>query len=171
MRESISQCFFLPLRVPYPMWQSIRRGFADPDDSEETTFTPSPPRPPLNCSATSRLLIQSKIYDQVVGKILDRAASISVGNPLRGEDEGHAGTCMGPLVSGPQRDKVLGFISRVRRPGRHFYRRTRCCFSRLCLLMLRSLASVARSTSQPFMSVTLASVVLSVGVRRKGLDC
>ncbi|CAN0031366.1 unnamed protein product, partial [Ectocarpus sp. 13 AM-2016] len=65
------------------------------------------------CSATSRLLLHSKIHDKVVAKILERAASVTVGGPLRGDDKEAEGTCMGPLVSGPQRDKVLGFISRA----------------------------------------------------------
>lgn len=73
-------------------------------------------------SATSRLLLHSNIHDKVVAKILERAASVTVGGPLRGDDKTADGTCMGPLdgtcmgplVSGPQRDKVLGFISRVR---------------------------------------------------------
>ncbi|CAM9460686.1 unnamed protein product [Ectocarpus sp. 6 AP-2014] len=65
------------------------------------------------CSATSRLLLHSKIHDKVVAKILERAASVTVGGPLRGDDKEAEGTCMGPLVSGPQRDKVLGFVSRA----------------------------------------------------------
>lgn len=72
----------------------------------------APHEPP---SATSRLLLHSKIHDKVVAKILERAASVTVGDPLRGDEKELEGTCMGPLVSGPQRDKVLGFISRVRR--------------------------------------------------------
>ncbi|CAM9216597.1 unnamed protein product [Choristocarpus tenellus] len=42
--------------------------------------------------------------------VLKRVAKISVGDPLREE---MSDTCMGPLVSGTQRDKVLGFISRA----------------------------------------------------------
>ena len=69
-------------------------------------------------SATSRLLLHKNIHDKVVAKILERAGRVSVGDPLRDdkdndEKEGEGATCMGPLVSGPQRDKVLGFISRV----------------------------------------------------------
>lgn len=60
-------------------------------------------------SATSRLLLHDKIHDEVMEKVLKRTATVSVGDPLRGE----GGSFMGPLVSGPQRDKVLGFISRV----------------------------------------------------------
>lgn len=63
-------------------------------------------------SATSRLLVQSKIYDQVVSSVVDRASRISVGDPMRrGRDA--PGPCMGPLVSGPQKEKVLGFVTRV----------------------------------------------------------
>ncbi|CAN0270524.1 unnamed protein product [Pylaiella littoralis] len=65
------------------------------------------------CSATSRLLLHSNIHDEVVAKVLERAASVTVGDPLRGDDKEATGQCMGPLVSGPQKDKVLGFISRA----------------------------------------------------------
>lgn len=64
-------------------------------------------------SATSRLLVQSKIYDEVVSAVVERAKAISIGNPMRrGEDA--PGPCMGPLVSASQRDRVLGFVKRVR---------------------------------------------------------
>lgn len=92
---------------------------------------PSPASHPafllLHPSATSRLLLHKSIHDKVVAKILERAASVSVGDPLRGDEEeggAKAVACMGPLVSGPQRDKVLGFISRVRR-GRQNRERAR----------------------------------------------
>eukprot|EP00903_Cladosiphon_okamuranus_P008338 g8021.t1 len=65
------------------------------------------------CSATSRLLLHKNIHDKVVAKILERAGRVSVGSPLRGDKEAEGATCMGPLVSGPQRDKVLGFVSRA----------------------------------------------------------
>ncbi|CAN0526030.1 unnamed protein product, partial [Laminaria digitata] len=65
------------------------------------------------CSATSRVLLHSSIYDKVVEKIVEKAATISVGDPFRGEDKEAKGTCMGPLVSGTQRDKVQGFVERV----------------------------------------------------------
>lgn len=71
----------------------------------------------MHTSATSRLLLHKNIHDKVVAKILERAGRISVGDPLRDDEdkkEREGATCMGPLVSGPQRDKVLGFISRVR---------------------------------------------------------
>lgn len=65
-------------------------------------------------SATSRLLLHDKIHDEVMEKVLKRTATVSVGDPLRDEgDKSVPGSFMGPLVSGPQRDKVLGFISRV----------------------------------------------------------
>ncbi|CAM9627093.1 unnamed protein product [Ascophyllum nodosum] len=64
------------------------------------------------CSATSRLLLQSKIYDEVVSAVVKRAKTISVGNPMRrGQDA--PGPIMGPLVSAAQKDKVLGFVTRA----------------------------------------------------------
>lgn len=75
------------------------------------------PRPDCRVhSATSRLLLHENIHDKVLNKVLERAATVSVGDPLRGDsDKSVPGTCMGPLVSGPQRDKVVGFITRVSR--------------------------------------------------------
>ncbi|CAN0292788.1 unnamed protein product [Pylaiella littoralis] len=64
------------------------------------------------CSATSRLLVQSKIYEKVVAAVVDRASRISVGDPMRRGEEA-PGPCMGPLVSASQREGVLGFISRA----------------------------------------------------------
>ncbi|CAM9780983.1 unnamed protein product, partial [Hapterophycus canaliculatus] len=64
------------------------------------------------CSATSRLLVQSKVYDQVISGIVDRASQVSVGDPMRRGEEA-PGPCMGPLVSASQRERVLGFIKRA----------------------------------------------------------
>lgn len=85
--------------------------------------------PPEN-SATSRLLLHKNVRKPIVDKILEVARKVSVGDPLRGDNGTPIpdGTPMGPLVSGAQRDKVLGFISRV--SGSHFcliqYHRKAC---------------------------------------------
>lgn len=56
--------------------------------------------------------MQSKIYDEVVSAIVDRASRVSVGDPMRrGQDS--PGPCMGPLVSSTQKERVVGFVTRV----------------------------------------------------------
>lgn len=58
-------------------------------------------------------MVQSNVYDEVVSAVVERAKAISIGDPMRrGEDA--PGPCMGPLVSATQRDRVLGFVKRVR---------------------------------------------------------
>ncbi|CAM9397565.1 unnamed protein product [Scytosiphon promiscuus] len=64
------------------------------------------------CSATSRLLVQSKVYDQVISAVVDRASQVSVGDPMRRGEEA-PGPCMGPLVSASQKEKVIGFVKRA----------------------------------------------------------
>jgi len=53
-----------------------------------------------SCVAGSRLLIQDSIYDEVVAKIAERAAEISIGDPL--DDK----TQMGPLATRNQLDNI-----------------------------------------------------------------
>lgn len=60
--------------------------------------------------------MQSKLYDEVVSAIVKRARAVSVGDPSRRSGES-PGPCMGPLVSRGQRDKVLGYVSKVREEG------------------------------------------------------
>ena len=63
------------------------------------------------CSAGSRLFVQRKIYDDVVGGVARIAAGIRVGNGLDPATE------MGPLVSGEQRDRVVGYLDLGRSEG------------------------------------------------------
>ncbi|MGO2658149.1 aldehyde dehydrogenase family protein [Mycetocola reblochoni] len=57
------------------------------------------------CSANSRLLVQRGILDGLTERVLERAAALTVGDPL---DEA---TRMGPLVSARQRDRVAAHIA------------------------------------------------------------
>lgn len=57
-----------------------------------------------SCGSTSRLLVHSSQYDEVVERVTERVASIRVGDPLDPE------VGMGPLISAQHRDRVLGFI-------------------------------------------------------------
>lgn len=63
------------------------------------------------CTATSRLLIDRPVYDDVVKLLAERLDGLKVGN---GDDPG---TTMGPLVSAGHRESVLGFIDRAREEG------------------------------------------------------
>jgi aldehyde dehydrogenase (NAD+) len=58
------------------------------------------------CTAWTRMLVHRSVYDEAVALAAKTAAGYTVGDPF---DEG---TRLGPLVSGAQRDRVRGFISR-----------------------------------------------------------
>jgi aldehyde dehydrogenase (NAD+)/betaine-aldehyde dehydrogenase len=56
------------------------------------------------CSAGSRLLVQDSVHDRVVERIAELFAGTSIGPAL--DDPG-----LGPLISGPQRDRVLSYLA------------------------------------------------------------
>jgi aldehyde dehydrogenase (NAD+) len=56
------------------------------------------------CMAGSRILVQDRIYDQVVEELTRRAEAIKVGNPQDSASE------MGTVASRPQYDKVLHYV-------------------------------------------------------------
>lgn len=64
------------------------------------------------CSATSRLLIHEKVADAVLDRVKQIGSSIAVGDPFAEADPS-----MGPLVSGAQQKKVLGYIESARGEG------------------------------------------------------
>jgi len=65
------------------------------------------------CSATSRVLVQSGIYDQFVARLLEATAKIPIIDP---QDEAFADASgvIGPLVSSGQYQRVTGFIQTAR---------------------------------------------------------
>ncbi|MCF7895242.1 MAG: aldehyde dehydrogenase family protein, partial [Candidatus Omnitrophica bacterium] len=63
------------------------------------------------CTATSRIIIDEKIYDQFVEKIKERTKKIKLGVPLDFQ------TQMGPLISKAQRDKVVSFVDKAKQEG------------------------------------------------------
>lgn len=63
------------------------------------------------CSATSRVLIEAPVYEQVMARLCEAARAISIGNGL---DDG---VLLGPLVSRGQYDKVLAAIEAARDAG------------------------------------------------------
>jgi aldehyde dehydrogenase (NAD+) len=59
------------------------------------------------CTAWTRMLVHSSVYDEAVSLAAKTAAGYTVGDPF---DES---TRLGPLVSGAQRERVRGFIERA----------------------------------------------------------
>jgi acyl-CoA reductase-like NAD-dependent aldehyde dehydrogenase len=62
-----------------------------------------------SCTAGSRLLLHRSIHDTFIEGLTERAQALKVGSPL---DES---TQLGPMVSGRQLDRVLGYVERGRR--------------------------------------------------------
>ena len=58
------------------------------------------------CTAASRLLVQDRVADEVVSKIVEAARARRIGDPL------DPGTELGPLVDATQRERVLGYVER-----------------------------------------------------------
>ena len=63
------------------------------------------------CSAGTRLFVQSSIHDEVMERLAAFTKTIKVGDPLGPT------TQMGPVVSLPQMDKILGFIASANTQG------------------------------------------------------
>jgi betaine-aldehyde dehydrogenase len=59
-----------------------------------------------SCTAGSRLLIERSIHDRFLDGLVERARDLRVGSPLDEE------TQIGPMVSGRQLDRVLGYVGR-----------------------------------------------------------
>mgnify|MGYP000396684486 CR=1 FL=1 len=63
------------------------------------------------CSATSRVLVERRLYPALLARLVTEAQKITIGNGLE------TGTLLGPLVNDLQYRKVLGFIDRARAAG------------------------------------------------------
>jgi len=63
------------------------------------------------CSAGSRILVQSKVYDEVVERLIKRAQDIRIGDTTSPQ------TIMGPLVSEGQMKTVLDYIETGKKEG------------------------------------------------------
>lgn len=59
------------------------------------------------CSAGSRLLVHESVHAEVVERLKSSFASLRVGNALDDPD-------LGPLITGPQRDRVASFVDEAR---------------------------------------------------------
>lgn len=63
------------------------------------------------CVAGSRLVVHDDVHDAVVDRLVQRARTITLGDPL------DSGTQMGPLANQAQLDTVTGFVSRALADG------------------------------------------------------
>jgi len=61
-----------------------------------------------DCTASSRILVSERIYDDVVAKATEAVASLTVGDPGTDDEIG-----MGPVISAEQQERVLGFLERA----------------------------------------------------------
>ncbi len=60
-----------------------------------------------DCTAASRIVAGPRIYDRLLEELVPAVESLRVGDPAGGEVD------MGPLVSRPQQERVLGFLERA----------------------------------------------------------
>ncbi|WP_433295288.1 aldehyde dehydrogenase family protein [Pseudonocardia sp. CA-142604] len=63
------------------------------------------------CVQGARVLVAESMYDAVVDRLVDRTRALRLGDPLDSE------TQIGPLVSGPQRERVAAAVDRAREQG------------------------------------------------------
>ncbi len=61
-----------------------------------------------DCTASSRILVSERIYDDVVAKATEAVGSLTVGDPGTDDEIG-----MGPVISAEQQQRVLGFVERA----------------------------------------------------------
>jgi aldehyde dehydrogenase (NAD+) len=63
------------------------------------------------CTATSRLIVMKSVHDDVVGRLVDRASKLRLGDGLDPQSE------VGPLVNRAQRDRVHSYAEIGRNEG------------------------------------------------------
>jgi betaine-aldehyde dehydrogenase/aminobutyraldehyde dehydrogenase len=61
-----------------------------------------------DCTASSRILVSDRIYDDVLSATVDAVESLTVGDPATDDEIG-----MGPVISADQQQRVLGFLERA----------------------------------------------------------
>ncbi len=61
-----------------------------------------------DCTASSRLLVSERIYDDVMAETVKAVESLAVGDPAESEE-----IEMGPVISQAQQERVLGFLERA----------------------------------------------------------
>ncbi|MEM9108094.1 MAG: aldehyde dehydrogenase family protein, partial [Pseudomonadota bacterium] len=63
------------------------------------------------CLAGSRILVERPIFDEFVGRFVERAETIIVGDPTAEATE------IGPIASAAHRDRILGFVDIAKADG------------------------------------------------------
>src|SRR4029079_6469139 len=61
-----------------------------------------------DCTASSRILVSEKIYDDVLSATVGSVESMTVGDPGTDDEIG-----MGPVISAEQQERILGFLERA----------------------------------------------------------
>ena len=61
------------------------------------------------CSATSRLIIDEAIEDEVLNRLIEKTQQLAVGSPLNDRVD------MGPITSAAQYEKILGFFEQAKK--------------------------------------------------------
>ncbi|MCZ7588213.1 MAG: aminobutyraldehyde dehydrogenase [Gaiella sp.] len=61
-----------------------------------------------DCTASSRILVSERIYDDVLQATVTAVEGMSVGDPAADDEIG-----MGPVISAEQQERVLGFVERA----------------------------------------------------------
>jgi 1-pyrroline dehydrogenase len=61
-----------------------------------------------DCTASSRILVHERIYDDVLSETVKALEAMKVADPADGED-----VDMGPVISREQQERVLGFVERA----------------------------------------------------------
>jgi betaine-aldehyde dehydrogenase/aminobutyraldehyde dehydrogenase len=61
-----------------------------------------------DCTASSRILVSERIYDDVMSETVKVVEAMKVADPADGDD-----VEMGPVISEEQRERVLGFLERL----------------------------------------------------------
>jgi phenylacetaldehyde dehydrogenase len=63
------------------------------------------------CVAGSRLYVQRKVYDQVIERLAEHAANLSVGHPM------DSNTHLGPVINARQKRRIETYLSEAREQG------------------------------------------------------
>jgi aminobutyraldehyde dehydrogenase len=61
-----------------------------------------------DCTASSRIIVSERIYDDVLSETVSAVEALAVGDPADGEE-----IEMGPVISQEQQERVLGFLERA----------------------------------------------------------
>jgi betaine-aldehyde dehydrogenase/aminobutyraldehyde dehydrogenase len=61
-----------------------------------------------DCTASSRVLVSERVYDEVLSETVKAVDSLTIGDPGTDDEIG-----MGPVISAEQQERVLGFVERA----------------------------------------------------------